>query len=81
MMANKEHVNITLDPSILSWIDTLRGQEPRSTFINKILNRICAQTQEVFNWEEEGAKSEKDIKNGHVRKFHSSQEALQWLKS
>lgn len=79
-MRKKEHINITLDPPVLGWIDALRGQEPRSTFINKVMGRICAQTQEIFNWEEESAKAEMDIKRGYVKKFSSPDEAIQWLK-
>lgn len=77
----KEHINITIDGPVLNWIDTLRGQEPRSAFINKILNKISEKTQAAFNWEEEGEKAQEDIRQGRVRKFRSAQEALKWLKS
>lgn len=80
-MSYKAHINLTVDPSIISWIDTLRGQEPRSTFINRILSIICSKSQKVFNWEEEGLKAEKDIKKGRVHKFSTAEEAIKWLKS
>ena len=77
----KDHVNVTLDSSVLNWIDSLRGQHPRSTFINKILIRFCEKTQDVFNWDEENRKAQEDINRGRVRKFRSHKEALQWLKT
>jgi hypothetical protein len=79
--SKKVHINLTLNPQIVDWIDTLRGQEPRSTFINKILLRICFQTQKTFNWENEELKAEDDIKNNRVRKFKTVKEAIKWLKS
>ena len=81
MQRKKSHINITLDSSILSWIDTLRGQNPRSTFINKILARFYSQTQSVFDWGEEGAKADTDIKKGNIHKFTGPDSAIKWLKS
>ena len=79
-MGRKAHINITLDDHILDWIDTLRGQNPRSTFINKILAAFCTKSRDVFNWEEEGRMADEDIRHGRVRKFQTPQDALRWLK-
>ncbi len=79
-MGRKAHINITLDDRVLNWIDTLRGQNPRSTFINKILAAFCTKSRDVFNWEEESRIADEDIRQGRVRKFQTPQEALRWLK-
>lgn len=79
-MNQKAHINITLDNQLLSWIDTLRGQDPRSTFINKILAAFCTKTRNVFDWEAESMKAEEDIRQGRVHKFRTPQAALQWLR-
>lgn len=79
-MPHKAHINLTVDPVIVNWIDTLRGQEPRSTFINRILSLICSKSQKAFNWEEEELKSDKDIKKGRLHKFTSAENAIKWLK-
>ena len=79
-MYRKAHINITLDGHVLSWIDTLRGQDPRSTFINKILAVFCTKSRNVFDWEEENRKAEEDIRHGRVHKFQTPQAAIQWLK-
>ncbi len=81
MMDRKAHINITVDNSILTWIDTLRGQNPRSAFINKILSAFCAKSQDVFDWIEEDRKAEEDIRKGRVRKFRTPEQAIRWLKS
>ncbi len=81
MIDKKEHINITLDGSVLNWVDTLRGQKPRSTFINHVLSRVCHKTQATFNWTAEDKKASLDIKEGRVKKFPSVKKALQWLKS
>jgi hypothetical protein len=80
-MDRKSHINITVDNRLLSWVDTLRGQSPRSTFINHVLSRFYTQTQNLFDWEEEAKVSEQDLRKGRVHKFSDSQKALQWLKS
>ncbi|MBI4846138.1 MAG: hypothetical protein HY810_06685 [Candidatus Omnitrophica bacterium] len=80
-MPQKTHVNITLDNSIVHWIDILRGQQPRSAFINKMLAKYCDKAQEQFNWEEEGRQAEEDIKKGKVKKFSDHKKAVKWLKS
>lgn len=80
-MTHKAHINLTVDPAIVSWIDTLRGQEPRSAFVNRILSIICARFQKAFNWEKEELKAEEDIKKGRLRKFNTVSEAIKWLKS
>lgn len=77
----KTHINLTLSPFVLDWIDTLRGQEPRSTFIDRILSMICADTQKAFNWEEEEIRTEEDIKKGRVHKFKTAKDAIKWLRS
>ena len=79
-MSKKTHINLTVDSSILNWIDTLRGQEPRSTFINHILSIICGKAKKAFNWEEEEKKAEQDIKKGRVHKFSTAEDAIKWLK-
>ena len=79
-MDRKAHINITLDGHVLSWIDTFRGQDPRSAFINKILAAFCTKSRNVFNWEEEGRMADEDIRHGRVRKFQTPQEAIRWLK-
>ncbi len=79
-MYRKAHINITLDDQILNWIDTLRGQDPRSTFINKILAAFCTKSRNVFDWGEENRRAEEDIRHGRVRKFRTPQAAIQWLK-
>ena len=80
-MNAKTHVNITLDNQVLSWIDTLRGQSPRSTFINRILGAFRAKTKDLFDWEEEGRKAEEEIRQGRVHKFRTPEQAIRWLKS
>ena len=80
-MSKKAHINLTVDPATLDWIDTLRGQEPRSTFINRILSIICSKAQKAFNWEKEDLKAEEDIKKGRVHKFSTTEEAIKWLRS
>ncbi len=80
-MHNKAHINITLDAAILNWIDRLRGQKPRSTFINSILDQFCEKEQAVFDWAHEGKKADEDIQKGRVHKFTDSKKAAKWLKS
>ncbi len=80
-MDRKSHINITLDNRLVSWVDTLRGQSPRSTFINHVLSRFYVQTQHLFDWEEEAKVSEQDLRKGQVHKFSNPQKAIQWLKS
>ena len=80
-MTSKAHVNITVDSQVLRWIDTLRGQHPRSTFINKILSTFCAKSKAVFDWETESDLAEADIRDGRVHTFQTRQEAIRWLKS
>ncbi len=80
-MPYKIHVNVTLDPGILQWIDMDRGQEPRSTFINKILKKISTKHQKLFDWAKEDQAAEEDIKAGRTRKFKNKDEAMKWLKS
>lgn len=79
-MDRKAHINITLDDRVLSWIDTLRGQDPRSTFINRILAAFCTKSRDVFDWEQESQKAEEDIRQGRVHKFRTPQAAIQWLR-
>ena len=80
-MENKTHINVTVDSHLLRWIDTLRGQSPRSTFINRVLAKFYTQTQYLFNWEEESRLAEQDIHKGQVRQFHDPEKAIKWLKS
>ncbi len=79
-MDRKAHINITLDDRVLDWIDTLRGQDPRSTFINKILAAFCTKSRDVFNWEEETRMADEDVRHERVHKFQTPQDALRWLK-
>ena len=80
-METKAHVNLTLDPDLLKWIDMDRGQMPRSTFINQILSRIFTRRLKNFNWSEETAMADNDIAKGRVKKFKTASEAIKWLKS
>jgi len=80
-MHSKTHINITLDATVLSWIDLLRGQNPRSTFINSVLNKFCGKEQEIFDWAVESKKADADIQKGRVHKFTDSKKAIAWLKS
>ena len=80
-MEKKSHLNITLDAKVVQWIDVLRGQYPRSTFINKVLFKFCEETQGLFNWEEESRLAGQDLHRGRVRKFHDPEKAIRWLKS
>ena len=79
-MPNKAHVNLTLDPAVLGWIDTVRGQKPRSAFINNVLTFFRNKSEKAFNWEKEEFNAEQDIKKGRVRKFNSAGDAIEWLK-
>ena len=81
MAVKKEQINLTLDPSVVNWIDTFRGQAPRSTFINNVLSKVRVETQQIFSWEKEEAESDEDIKTGRVHKFSSVEDAIKWLKS
>ena len=80
-MHSKAHINITVDSIVLNWIDRLRGQNPRSTFINQVLNKFCQEKTEVFDWAAESKKADADIEKGRVHKFSDSKKAAQWLKS
>lgn len=80
-MHSKSHINITVDSTVLNWIDRLRGQHPRSTFINSVLDKFCSKEQAVFDWAAESKKSETDIEKGRVHKFTDTKKAAQWLKS
>ncbi len=80
-MPGKAHINITLDSTVLSWIDRLRGQNPRSTFINSVLDKFCEKEQEIFDWAAESKKADADIEKGRVHKFTDPKKAVQWLKS
>ena len=80
-MSNKAHVNVTLDPGILDWIDRLRGQCPRSTFINLVLEKFCKKEQTAFDWGAESKKADADIQKGRVHKFSDPKKAARWLKS
>ncbi len=80
-MHSKEHINITVASAVLSWIDRLRGQSPRSTFINFVLDKFCAKEQDVFDWAVESKKSDADIQKGRVHKFKDPKKAVEWLKS
>ncbi len=80
-MSGKAHINISVDAGILNWIDRLRGQCPRSTFINQVLDKFCTKETEVFDWVAEGKKADADITSGRVHKFTDHKKASQWLKS
>ena len=77
----KTHINLTLDQSIIHWIDMDRGQLPRSTFINRVLDKVSKKNLALFDWKKEEAQADEDIKKGRVRKFTSKDQALKWLKS
>ncbi len=80
-MNRKAHINITLDNRVLDWIDTLRGQEPRSAFINKILSAFRWKSRNIFDWKEESQKAEEDIRRGRVHRVKTPEQAIRWLKS
>ena len=80
-MHNKAHINITVDSPVLTWIDRLRGQHPRSTFINQILSKFCQKETRDFDWDAESKKADIDLEKGLVHKFTDSKKAGQWLKS
>ena len=80
-MQHKAHINITVDSPVLNWIDRLRGQSPRSTFINQVLSKFCREKTDVFNWALESEKADADIEKGRVHKFTDPKKAVQWLKS
>ena len=78
---HKAHINITLDTSLLDWVDRFRGQKPRSSFINQVLSKFCRKEMEVFDWIAEGRKADEDIEKGKLHKFTDSKKAVRWLKS
>ena len=80
-METKAHVNLTLDPGLLKWIDMDRGQTPRSTFINQVLSRVFTRRLKDFNWSQETARADNDMAKGRVKKFKTTSEAIKWLKS
>ena len=80
-MHSKAHINITVDSTLLRWIDQLRGQYPRSTFINQVLSKFCQKETAIFDWAAESKKADEDIEKGRVHKFADSKKASQWLKS
>lgn len=43
----KLHVNITIDEDLLHAIDELRGYEPRSSFINRLLRKALFGEEDV----------------------------------
>lgn len=79
-MGSKAHLNLTVDQNILQWIDSLRGQIPRSTFINKILLKISFGAKDIFDWDLEENLADEDIKRGRVRKFAKAKDAIKWLR-
>ena len=80
-MYSKAHINITVDASLLDWIDRLRGQNPRSTFINLVLSKFCKKETAVFDWAAESKKADADIAKGRLHKFTDAKKAAQWLRS
>lgn len=80
-MSAKTNLNITLDKDIIRMIDIDRGQEPRSTFINRILAMALKESQDIFDWGKENALAERDIQSGRVKKFSNKDKAVEWLKS
>jgi hypothetical protein len=80
-MAKKTHVNLTLDSKVIQWIDILRGQQPRSTFINETLSKYCNKAQDMFDWQKEDKLADEDIKTGKVKKFTDHKKAIKWLNS
>ncbi len=79
-MINKLHVNLTMDRTILEWVDALRGQMPRSAFINKLLSKLSKQSKDVFDWDLEEKLADEDIKNGKVKSFSNTKDAIKWLR-
>ena len=76
----KSHINVTIDESILQWLDTLRGQIPRSAFINRLLSGLSRKSKSVFDWDLEESLTDEDIKHKRVRTFASAKEAIKWLR-
>ena len=79
-MAEKFHINITIDQAILHWVDMLRGQTPRSTFINRLLASLSKKSKDVFDWDLEERLADEDIKEGRVHAFTNAKEAVKWLR-
>ena len=80
-MSQKAHINLTLDEAILDWLDSLRGQKPRSTFINTLLLGLSHRSKHVFDWDIESELADEDIKKGRLKKFANAKDAVKWLKS
>ena len=80
-MHSKTHINITVDSAILTWVDRLRGQNPRSRFINTVLGKFCSKEQEVFDWAAESKKADEALKKGNFHTFTDPKKAIEWLKS
>lgn len=78
---HKKHINITLDEDLLGWVDTFRGQSPRSSFINEVLSRWAEKSEKRFDWGKEEARAEEDIRKGRIHKFRDVKKAVRWLKS
>ena len=76
----KSHINVTIDESIVRWLDTLRGQMPRSAFINRLLLSLSRKSKSVFDWDLEENLADEDIKHQRVRTFASAKEAIKWLR-
>jgi len=79
-MMRKSHINVTIDQAILHWVDALRGQAPRSTFINRLLSSLSKQSKDIFDWDLEEKKADEDIGKGRVHAFKSAKEAIRWLR-
>lgn len=80
MKAEKAHINLTIDEEILRWLDTLRGQTPRSTFVNQLLQKLSGKAKNIFDWDLEELLAEEDIKKGKVHSFASVKDAIKWLR-
>ncbi|MBI1869898.1 MAG: hypothetical protein HYS07_01750 [Chlamydiae bacterium] len=80
-MISKSHINVTIDQSILRWIDAFRGQTPRSTFINQLLSSLSRKSKAIFDWGLEEHLAAEDIKHGRVNRFNNAKDAVRWLKS
>lgn len=79
-MKAKSHINVTIDQQILQWIDTLRGQMPRSTFINKVLSKLSRRSKDIFDWDLEERLADEDIKKGRIHTVTNAKDAIKWLR-
>lgn len=77
----KAQISVTIDETILHWIDNERHNINRSNFINSLLQKKYDEFKKQFDWEKEEQLAEEDIKQGRVKKCKTAEEAIEWLNS